>query len=122
MAKAETEKNNKNLIVIAIAGIAVVAIVVIAVILAMSGVFGKKTVTLIRGVNQVDPGSYVCVNDAAKTYAYLIASKSGTDDDDDYTKVTIGANSTAAIVVEKNQRVGVEKYGDETVNIVCTRQ
>lgn len=123
MTKAEENKSsNKNLLIIIVAAIAVVAIMAVAIVLATSGVFGKKTVTLIRGINQVEPGSYVCVNDAAKTSAYLTTSESGTDDDFDYTEVKISANSTAAIVVEKGQRVGVEKYGDETINIVCTRQ
>lgn len=117
----ESKSNNKNLLIIVVAAIAVVAIVVVAIVLATSGVFGKKTVVLNSGINQIEPGSYTCISTSGDEDESISAyiSDTGKYKDGESVSVYFHTDSETNIVVDEGKRIGISESG---ASVVCTRK
>lgn len=93
----------------AVAAIAVVALVV-------SGVFGAKEYQLYNGINELKPGSYLCVNNSDDYIeGYIINDKS-----DDYDEFDFRGDKTTSLVLKSGQKLEISDSDD--VDIVCTKQ
>ncbi len=114
--KPDTKEKNKTLIIV-IAAVAIAVVAVIAVIVLMaSGVFGEKEIRLYNGLNELKPGSYLCVNNSDDYIdGYII-----NDEPDDYDEFDFRGDKTTSLVLKSGQKLEISDSDD--VDIVCTKQ
>lgn len=121
MKEDAKEKNNSPSAMkskgILIAMVAIMAVAVIAIIvLVVSGVFGTKEIRLYNGINNLKPGSYLCVNNEGEYInGYII-----TDESDDRDEFIFGGDETTSLVLKPGQRLKISD--SDNVDILCTRQ